>query len=82
MSEVVMARQVLTLKTIRRELKDDARPAIDQAVSSIETLYEIVSRAHEIWYAPQENTSFLNKFYSIHDWVPRLEWVIRKVRVE
>jgi len=48
MSEVVMARQVLTLKTIRRELKDDARPAIDQAVSSIETLYEIVSRAHEI----------------------------------
>ena len=35
MSEVVMARQVLTLKTIRCELKDDARPVIDQAVSSI-----------------------------------------------
>ena len=48
MSEVVMARQVLILKTIRRELKDDARPVIDQAVSSMEILYEFASRAHEI----------------------------------
>ena len=48
MSEVVMARQILTLKTIRHELKDDARPVIDQAVSSIEILYEFVLRAHEI----------------------------------
>ena len=39
-----MARKVLTLKMIRRELKDDARPVIDQAVSSIETSYEYVSR--------------------------------------
>lgn len=43
-----MASQVSTLKTIRRELKDDARPVIDQVVSSIETLYEFVSRVHEI----------------------------------
>jgi hypothetical protein len=48
MSEVVMARQVKTLETIRRELKDDERPVIGQAVSSIETLYEFVSRGHEI----------------------------------
>ena len=42
MSEVVMARRVLTLKTIQLELKDDARPIIDQEVSSMETLYEFV----------------------------------------
>jgi hypothetical protein len=48
MSEVVMARRVLTLKTIQGELKDDARPIIDQAVSSMETLYEFVKRAHEV----------------------------------
>lgn len=42
MSEVVMARQVLSLKTIQREPKDDAKPVIDQGVSSIETLYEYV----------------------------------------
>ena len=37
-----MARQVLTLKMIRRELKDGARPVIDRVVSSVETLYEFV----------------------------------------
>ena len=42
MSEVVKARQVLTLKTIQREPKDDARPVIDRVVSSTETLYEFV----------------------------------------
>ena len=37
-SEVVMTRQVLTLKTSRRALKDDARPVVDQAVSNTEIL--------------------------------------------
>lgn len=43
-----MAKQVLKLNTILRELNNVARPIIDLVVSSIQSLCEYVSSAFEI----------------------------------